>query len=113
MTATVHRLPAPTRIIHIVEPDKTVHDVDYRTCDLGILYSPAEQARLLMGLPVWRERPNGWEYHVDLEARAERIAPTPAQVIASHRDSWPLIVLGGMAALVLVWAFFSAVLGVG
>lgn len=79
MTATAHRLPAPTRIIQIREADKTTHDVERRTADLGILYSPAEQALLFRGLPVWREKPNGWEYHVDLEARAARVAPPRAR----------------------------------
>lgn len=66
-----------TTLTIITEPDGAQHDIERRTGDLGLIYSPWELTQLILGMEV--HRPPRWhdagrETHVFPEAVAARLA---------------------------------------
>jgi len=102
-----------TILISITEPDGTIHPIERRAADMGLLYTPEEQALLATGRTVRRWTDAGLEEHVDVERLAERLSAERGteSLWAIIRRNDPVAILAGALALVwAVWTLFAWVL---
>jgi hypothetical protein len=98
----------------ITEPDGTIHAIERRTCDLGLIYSPWELTQLILGyevhrFPRWHDA--GRETHVFPEAVAERLAGERETITSHARPGFirgELMAALGLAVIVAAcWAMLK------